>query len=275
MIWQIARKRAAQEDGVFALLTLVFFALCGIVCILIVWGIGQASAIYNIAYFSTQAAATASVGAAEANDKGLIISCGDKILSAADDFICDQTTADVYQIAVNSLNTSLASGTQGTFGLVGPTGSNPLAGPRLVISSLQVYNITPEAGAAGRARGCSYVDTSQDAGYINNLDSGTGDELTGSLGCWRVQEKSIRSFPEQYQTGVVLRTNTDVPLIPFCTSGSGTCPTISILATGAARVVQNSAPANYELYNCYGKSRDTQEITGGSSLDDCNYESVF
>ena len=264
------KSKLANEEGVFAIMTLAFFLACGLSSIIVVWSIAQLSAIYNVAYLSTQAAATAAVGAAQPSSgsglpgdsigKGLTISC-----TLRQDRDCQARSeeggadSEVYKIAKNSLRTSLQPGTPGNFGLVGPDqfagGGYPLA-----INSLRVYNVDPQAAAIARIRGCNYPSDKADAGFIRPYEGASSpSDRTGEMACWRVRENArlvngtpapgIQAYPDQYQTGIVLRTRADIPFPSFC--ASALCPDITISSVAAATQTQTRPPPNYEQFKCY------------------------
>jgi hypothetical protein len=97
------------------------------------------------------------------------------------------------------------------------------------------------------------------------------------MACWRVRENGrrvngtptpgIQAYPDQYQTGIVLRTKVNIPFPSFC--ASALCPKIPISSVAAATQTQTRPSLNYEQFQCYGSQRfwDTLGIVD----EDCQW----
>lgn len=289
-LWGYLRKSASCDSGVFALLTLVFFIACGMTAIFILWGIAHATAVYNVAYYTTQTAATSAASSAcvpgdyDSNPEFSNSPCdsGEIVLP------CPAPSSGVGQcqqgdfpffLASQSLNQSLKNGTPGIFGLRSiynpdTDPSDPSVIP-MRINTLIVYNISARAGAEARKYGCTKVpDSPFDSGTINQPEDGSSVEPPGTVGCWTAKENGIQAFPWQYETGLVLSTRAPMRFPSFCREGDPFCVRLNINSVGAARVVQKTAPRNYELYDCYGRERDLEDLFG-TPTGNCEYDTSF
>ena len=263
-LWQ---HKIKQTDGVFAIMTLAFFLACGLSAMMILWTIAQITAVYNVAYFATQSAATAALETATAKGDSMEVPCyapdGTSLIDPGSYQCQKNPEVEPWGAAEKALHVALAD-PRGNFGLYAepwPGLNNQTGDIELRLVSLSIYNIPPQQGAAGKLRGCKYKAES-DAGFINRLD-GPGLQLDGLLGCWKTKEKGLQLFPAQHQTGLVLRGSARVPLLP----GGFSDAFLPVATTASATITPARALKNYESYQCYGNYRDLGNLYGFNVCD--------
>lgn len=280
------RERSAREDGVVALMTLLFFALAGMTLILLIWAISISTGAYNALYSATQSAAYAAANVVEQQSPAegaalgsgqLPWSCSPAVgTTESSNFQCRASgggRGNTFVAAHYSLMASLGADAQGrsqpgNFGLSYP-GTVSLAdenGNALPMSDpwILAYQIDQSPGLA--ANRC-YPSSNDAVGFSTTSGAGGPGSPDRRISCWRFFEDGVW-FPWHYESGVVVRTVADLNLIPGCSAGNEwICPATQLQATAAATQSQPLPPASYNTYFCYPVNSDQ-----GSAVTptDCN-----
>jgi hypothetical protein len=206
ILYQTARHRAAREDGVIALLTLVFMMVLGLVIIATLWSIGYATGAYNELYSNSQAAAYASVGRTVTNNSGssqLDFDCSNRTSNL--DFTC--SSGSTFAVTQQVLSRAF----RGQFGLTyssDNTGSVRLTDENYNAANLiYAYYIPRSAKSAEQ----TVQDNGGSCPYI--LRSGPDNATATELMCWQVATGGLNT--PHYESGVVVHAVAAVKL-PGC-----------------------------------------------------------
>jgi hypothetical protein len=271
------KKSIRNEEGVIALLTLGFFMACGLVLIVLLWGISFATGAYNTLYISTQSAARSAAQVTErqsGNSQQPSFACDSGPAIMSNRFTCGGPVAldknDSFDAAYESLNAALnpgqngQDGVPGRFGLIGPgytpkgtevqvkmlgPGFNPCPSNQNCIS-LYSFGFS-SANQRDQAR--SICEPWDDNSEYKLLSNGQG------LACWSLPGTGGIDFGANYESGVVVRTRADITIPPGCTAWF--CPFLLVSVAAAAKQSQISAPNEYKCYtdpnppdDCYDRT---------------------
>ena len=240
------RRRAAEEDGAIALMTIAFLTFLGMIMVVFLWTIGLAGGAYNTLQGAAQATAYAAVGTVTIDDSAQPhFACQGDRGAPADNGLCNG--GRTFQVAEQTLSYALS--TSANWGL----------------------RYTPGAPAEADTRACSPTRTARVAcgiyafplafapGEAFNLDPQcTGHAVStskpeGGRSCWKLFRQEIGE--PQYVSGVAVYLTTTVQ-VPFCQASW--CPKQPIQAVAAASQAQDDDPVLRALNAGKGKTADAQ-----------------
>lgn len=267
VVFAAVRRRLKRERGVVALMTVAFLAVAGLVCVLLLWGIGYAAGAYNALYTATQNAAYAAVSTAVPSTSGNQpqFQCAVNEPSILTQWRCSGGTT--YQAAITSLQGSLGTNVPGTFGLTfNPAGCSAPSGAGQTAVCITDNTYTFQQGQPQGAIEAMPVEQSPSAASAKcnfppvgtagiNTDAGYGSRF--QLSCWRLSELDQLVpggggvTPDQltnYESGVVIRTAAQMVVPPFCKIGTWFCPSIEVTAVAGAEQSQPASPPSYRCY---------------------------
>lgn len=238
-------ERRYEEEGVIAIITLMFLLTAGIASIVLLWSIGIATGAYNKLYIANQAAAYAAVTTATSPDPAinpgrnqLVFRCGFSALVLGDSTVC--ADGNTFTVAENVFQRSLSENPSGggNFGIrYNVTGDNT---DFYAVASNGNSDIGPQYPGLNIYE----VPNSATKTRLNCSSSASG--FVQPSGCWRVVEDGV-TFPWQYTSGVVTRAKTTIPSVPGLCSGTG-CPHITLQVKASASLNQVQAEGNYSQY---------------------------
>lgn len=230
------------EEGVVALLTLIFMMFIGFTSLTILWGLSYTSGAYTTLYGATQAAAYSAASQVDFGGAGLAqppFDCGtnwSSSLAGSPPSCVDGKTAE----AARGLLRAQLPCSGGPYGLR-YCPSNPPAGNVQLIdenghisNGILAYEIAIAPGAAQAA------DPDCDG-----LASANTPEAQGQRTCWRNPYASAGSNPygvsavgaPNYSSGVVVVAVASIPFVPGC-SLAQICPQLQLLAAVPASTGQ-------------------------------------
>jgi hypothetical protein len=213
-----ARRKLKDQRGAVALMTLGYLITCGLICLLTLWGIANATGAYNALYGVTQSAAYAAASATESpagTSDSLTFQCGGTPSPSGD---C--TSGEAFTAAQDAAVTGLSSGVPGRFGLV--YGANA----SLTDSNGNAANIIYAYSPAGTP--AENQDFFAKTGKCTQVNPDTGAVI---LACWRLQDSVASTANFEPGTAVYMRAD-----IPLCMSSI--CPSITLRTAAAATVSQ-------------------------------------
>jgi hypothetical protein len=211
------KKRLQNQTGAVALMTLGYMIACGMICLVTLWGIANATGAYNTLYGVTQSAAYA---AASQTDPTSIGETGTVR------FLCDGSAVEcrsgaTFNAAQNAAITGLSAGVPGRFGLTyGVAQFTDLNGNYTGSPLIYAYSPVVSPGEAE-----TYFN---DTGSCTRYNAETQQE---SLICWDLNDAVSSSV--NFEPGVAVYMRAEIPLCM-----SSLCPNIGLSTAAAATTSQ-------------------------------------